>query len=133
MPVLNNTGADFERVHIPPRVYAAKLTGIREAEIPHFERPNEKQRVLFWQFDIAGKTSTVTIEGMTTFAFGEKSKARKWTKAMLGAEPPNSFDTDDLIGMDAQVLVGDKTKDNEAYSVIADVLPRAGADEEIPF
>lgn len=132
MPVLTKAGGDFEKVHIPARVYPATLTGFREAEIPHFDRPNEKQKVLFWAFEIVGTKSNVTIEGMTTLAFGEKAKARKWAKAMLGLEPPDSFDTDDLVGQATQILVADKLKDSEPYSVVADVIP-ANSGEEIPF
>ena len=133
MPVLESKGEGFDRVHIPPKVYHATLAEVRDGEIPSFDNPETKQKVLFWAFTIQGKERAITVEGMTTTAFGEKSKARKWVKAMIGAEPGKAVDTDDLIGTKTQILVEDRTsKDGETYSRVAEVVPSVSTDE-IPF
>lgn len=123
MPILEATGSDFERVHIPPKTYKAILVGVKEGEINDMDNPGTKKRVLFWAFEIKGREKTVTVEGMTTFSFfGEKSKARKWVSALLNGEPPSRIDTDDLLGYACRVVVVDKSHNNEVFSRVESVV-----------
>jgi len=123
MPILEQTGSDFERVHIPANTYKAKVASIRAGEINDLDNPGQKKRVLWWAFEIAGKSKTVAVEGMTTFAYGgEKAKASKWARAILNTEPPSTLDTDDLIGLPCRVVVVDKDKDGTTYSRVDNVI-----------
>lgn len=126
MPILEGSaeGADYKREHIPANTYRATLVACKAGQINDMDNPGEKKDVLFWAFEIKGKQRTVTVEGMTSFAFsGDKSKARKWVKALLGSEPPSPFDTDDLIGREARVVVVDRTsRTGEVYSGVDSVI-----------
>lgn len=124
MPILDaTTGSDFERIHIPANTYRASLTAVKPGKINDMDNPGQKKDVLFWAFEITGKTKTVTVEGMTSLVFyGDKSKARKWVRALLGHEPPVTIDTDDLLGKECRVVVIDKGEGADLYSRVENVI-----------
>lgn len=124
----------IERVHIPPRVYRkAKLVSLREKQFPDLDNPGVMKDHIIWAFEIERKGGDVTIEAISSTAFGGKSNARRWATALLGGtEPTNPFDLEDLIGARAEVNVVDKTKDGVTFSKITDVFAVADEEEEDP-
>lgn len=121
MPILK-AATEFERVHIPARIYKATLTGVRVHQFPDMDNPAVMKDHLIWSFEITGKEKSVTVEAITSMAFSAKSNARKYVKALLGAEPHEECDTDELIGLACQVKVDDKTKDGQVYSRVTDAF-----------
>lgn len=128
---LTQTSGNFERVHIPPRIYDAVLVEIREGEIKDFDNPALKKKVYFWVFEIAGRERTVTLGGMTSPSFNPKSKLYEWAKNILGTEPPQEMETEHLYFKPCKVQVDDRERDGVKYSGIKAVLP--GDTAEIPF
>lgn len=123
MPILEATGSDFERIHIPAKTYKATLVAVKDGTIPDMDKPGERKNVLFWAFEIHGKERTVTVEGMTTTSFyGDKSKARKWVKALMNQEPPTRLDTDDLLGSPCRIVVVDKGEGDGVFSRVENVI-----------
>lgn len=124
MPILDATqGSDFERVSIPASTYKAVLVAVKSGQINDVDNPGQKKDVLFWAFEITGKSKTVTVEGMTSVIFkGEKSKSRQWARVLMGQEPPLLLDTDDLLGKECKVVVVDKTSNGETFSRVENVI-----------
>lgn len=120
--------SSFERIHIPARIYPAIVSEIREGQIKDFEDPTKMKTVYFWTFQIAGKDKTVNLEGMTSPSFNPKSKLFDWAKNILGAEPPITMDTDQLLNKPCQVQVEDKERDGVKYSGIKAVIPMSSDD-----
>lgn len=129
---------DVERVHIPPRLYVGTLTGVRIQQFPDKfgEDPTKMKDHIIWAFAINRKgKEPVTVEAITSTAFGGKSKARVYAKALLNAEPPSKLDIEEMFGLMCQVKVEDKESDGETYSRIVDafaIVPDEDEEEEAP-
>lgn len=124
---------EVERVHIPAKLYKhATLVGVRPQQFPDYDDPTKMKDHLIWAFEIPRKGGPVTVEAITSTAFGGKSTARKFAKALMaGQEPPATMDIEELYGHVCQVKVDDKTKDGETYSRITDVFaPDLDEDED---
>lgn len=128
---LKLTANEVERVHIPAGIKDARLVSLREQQFPDFDDPTKMKDHIIWAFEISRKGGAVTIEGITSTAFGGKSNARRWAKALLaGAEPPNTFDLEELIDQPCKVKVDDKEKDGQKYSRVTDVFTAVDEDED---
>lgn len=132
MPILKPTaGADFVREHIKPGVYPATLIGVDVFQMPDDKRPGEKKDMLRWSFAITSKKTgeTKTFEGVSSLAWGapaegrQVAKAWRWVNTILGTTPPDEFNTDDVIGAEVYVKIGDKERNGAPYSVVEDVIP----------
>lgn len=123
--------SNFERVHIPARIYDAIVTQITETQIKDFDDPTKMKPMFRWVFEIVGKEKTITLEGLTSVSFNPKSKFYEWAKAVLLTEPPIELETDDLLHKPCKVQVEDRERDGSKYSAVKTVLP--GEAEELPF
>lgn len=140
MPILTPTpqGEAFEREHIPAGVYSAVLIAIDVFQMNDDKRPGQKKDMLRWTFSITSKKTGVIkdFEGVSSTAWGPGDptqgmvpKAWRWSKVILGEDPPlEQFNTDDLAGAVCQIKVSDKTdkKTGALYSFVEDVVPPAG-------
>lgn len=124
--------SEVERVHIPPKLYKhATLVLVRPQQFPDYDDPTKMKDHLIWAFEIPRKGGAVTVEAITSTAFGGKSTARKFAKALMaGVEPPATLDIEELYGHHCQVKVDDKTKDGETYSRVTDVFALDVDDED---
>lgn len=126
-----------ERVHIPPRIYQGTLVEVRVQKMPDLDNPGQERDNLVWAFEVARKgKDPVTLEAITSMAFGPKSSARKYAKALMaGTEPPTTMDIEDLYGHICQVKVDDKTREGEVYSRVTDafaIVPDEDEEDDAP-
>jgi hypothetical protein len=106
---------------LKPGTYEAVLTGIEQRE-------KDGRAYLAWAFEAKTKTGTVTLKAASSTSFGQKSKARIWTEALLGRplEAGETVAGDDLLGLPCLLVVGVKTRDDGSqFNSIENVLPKA--------
>lgn len=105
-------------------MYPAELLEIKDIETEYGDS-------LRWIFGIEGEETdegeVPEVSGITSRRMSEKSKAFKWSSALLGEVPEvgDEVDLDDLIGMGAQVeLKTGSLRDGTEVSNVIDVKSR---------
>mgnify|MGYP001583289599 CR=1 FL=1 len=138
--IISVTDGNFESVHIPAGTYNASLKEVRPGKIkgmtfadgtsPDVDE-NGMQSVLWWSFIVRTKGDSVTLDGMTTYATGQKSKLRRWAGALGTSLSSGEFDVTRLYGKPCLVVVEDRQKPGQDIkSGIKDVVAAPGSFEE---
>ena len=88
----------YESEPIPAGVYPVTLTNTDTGESQY--GPYLKLTFTIVDGEHSGRELTA-MSAMSAAGIGTKSKLYKWATALLGREPGDEFDTDDLIGCSA--------------------------------
>lgn len=138
MPVYTNE--DYEEGLIPEdTLLPAKLVKIEDKTIKWTDKDTQEKKeaeILEWSFLVtSGQYSGQTVTGSCDprLSNHESNRFRQWVEGVLGRELAvgEDIDTDDLIGLTAEITVFHKERKGTIYVNLADVI--AADPTDVPF
>lgn len=139
MPIYANE--DYEAELIPEDDFVpAKLTKIEEKQISWTDKQTGKPKeaeILEWTFVVtSGAHEGKTVRGSCDprLSNHENNRFRQWVEGVLGRDLAvgENIDTDDLIGLTADITVLHKDRGGTVYMNLADVVS-SSPDDGTPF
>jgi hypothetical protein len=129
------------------QIFRARLTEIKLRTYPFTDRdghPAEGQS-LDWWWEITGSTEGPAYIGRKVkgechpkMTNREDNKFRQWAEALLNREIPvgMKLDTDDLVGLEADILIRlrqDRKERDKWWPQVDGIAPVDGALQDVPF
>jgi hypothetical protein len=128
-------------------IHRARLEEIKLRTFEWTDRDGEKRegQSLDWWWEITQSAlgpqyigRKVKGECKAKLTNRDDNRFRQWSEVLLGREIPigMSIDTDDLIGLEAEIVIGirtDRRDPSKKFPFVSDVAPADTTGDDIPF
>lgn len=124
-------------------IVRARLEALTEKTIQWTDRDTRQQKqakILEWNWKVTkGQFAGELVKGScdAKLTNSEGNRFRQWAEALLQREltVDNALDTDDLVGLSADIQIGHKPskKTGRVFPEVVEVIPISGSSDDVPF